>query len=132
MIRFYENMNINNTQSMSPIYKYMPLTIEPTSYDHKSWIDNEINEMKTHNYFDQSIIYWYLDEISCVLIPRNKPWFMMAVPKIEEVWNIILNERIIGHEHRVPKPALSTQLKTVCIVRLDENGDTINGNYTKK
>ena len=50
-----------------------------------------------------SNVYWYLDEVSCVLVLRNKLWFKEAVEKLQETWSIIEKERITGCEHRAPK-----------------------------
>ena len=48
-------------------------------------------------------IYWKLDEISCVLVKRNKHWFQNAIPIMTEIWNTIQNEKINGYDHRAPK-----------------------------
>ena len=48
-------------------------------------------------------LYWYLDEISCVLIQRNRTWFSKAIHNIKEVWDTIEKEKIEGYEHRSPK-----------------------------
>ena len=48
-------------------------------------------------------IYWRLDEISCVLVLRNKEWFQAAITEIGDVWDIIEKERVEGYEHRAPK-----------------------------
>lgn len=56
-----------------------------------------INEIET--FIEQwssntmEVKWWYMDEFSCVVVPRNKEWFRYALPKITETWNIILNER---------------------------------------
>jgi hypothetical protein len=47
-------------------------------------------------------IYWYLDELSCVLVDRNRMWFEKARPVIEATWATIEQERIHGCEHRAP------------------------------
>jgi putative phage-type endonuclease len=128
MLQFYEKMNMNNTQSLSPVYKYMPLFI-PDIY---TWINEQTCIMREQNFTLLSTIYWYLDEISCILIPRNKQWFNVSVPKIESIWNTILNERVNGYEHRIPKKKefdivveTDKMIKSVCLIRLDENGNTI-------
>ncbi len=48
-------------------------------------------------------VYWYLDEVSCVLVLRNKLWFSEAVKKLGETWNTIEKERVTGYEHRAPR-----------------------------
>lgn len=50
-----------------------------------------------------SNVYWYLDQVSCVLVLRNKLWFSEAVKKLEETWRTIETERVTGYEHRAPK-----------------------------
>ena len=47
-------------------------------------------------------IYWKLNEISCVLVLRNKAWFKAAEPIVTEIWNIIQDEKVNGYEHRAP------------------------------
>lgn len=129
MLRFYENININNTQTLSPIYKYMPLNIHIKT-EHDAWINEQISEMQSQNFNLQTIIYWYLDEISCVLILRNTEWFKTAVYKIETIWNTILNERENGYNHRIPNKKnnmveMDKSTKSICLIRLDENGNII-------
>jgi putative phage-type endonuclease len=47
-------------------------------------------------------IYWKLDEISCVLVIRNKFWFNFAKPILIELWNTIEKEKMSGYNHRAP------------------------------
>lgn len=71
-----------------------------------------------------NIIWWYLDEFSCVVIPRNKEWFNASLPKILETWNVILKERVEGFQHRLPKKRISK-----CqVVFDDEKKNTTDGN----
>ena len=80
-----------------PKYVYPPLNL---SYDElDEWINLAITEsplgwIRT--------IYWRLDILSCVLVCRNRQWFDVAIPKIQETWNIIEQERLYGYEHRAP------------------------------
>jgi len=48
-------------------------------------------------------IYWKLDQLSCVLVMRNKLWFDYAKEELYAIWQIIEKERIEGYEHRAPK-----------------------------
>ena len=50
-----------------------------------------------------SVIYWRLEEVSCVVVRRNQLWFSAALPLLESVWNTILEERETGYEHRAPR-----------------------------
>ena len=101
-----------------PLYKYMPLDIELNEESVDKWIfktSNELNDewilFETH--------YWYLDEYSCVLVKRNKKWFELALPKIEETWSIIQKEKVEGYDHRSPKKRVKTEVSE------DENGKYI-------
>ena len=51
-----------------------------------------------------TVIYYYLYTWSCVLVQRNKMWFMHSKPKIEQLWNTIQLEKKTGFSHRAPKP----------------------------
>ena len=89
------------------------------------------------------MIYWYLDEYSCVLVERNKLWFQAAIPKIKDTWDIIVKERKDGYEHRAAKKkVLKQELKVIhgaennriitnlpktggiCLVKLDNEDKT--------
>ena len=88
--------------SSVPKYVYMPVDtpIEKDVID--EWIKTQKELLKeTHALF--KVIYWYLDEYSCVFVKRNRKWFEAAVPKIQEAWNTIEKERVSGYEHRATK-----------------------------
>jgi hypothetical protein len=85
-----------------PKYVYMPIDtpIEKEVID--EWIKTQKELLKeTHALF--TLIYWYLDEYSCVSVKRNRKWFAAAVPKIQDAWNTIEKERVTGFEHRASK-----------------------------
>ena len=63
-----------------------------------------------------------LDEISCVVVKRNRTWFASAVPQFINVWQTILKERVDGYEHRVPKKKVE---KPMMLIKLDENGNVV-------
>jgi putative phage-type endonuclease len=83
-------IDISNTQiyNNQPKYVYMPLCIEKTEDAIQEWISTVRESMK-NDFTLYSTIYWYLEEYSCILIQRNRAWVQAAVPKIEELWNII-------------------------------------------
>lgn len=103
ILYFTKHGDVNAT----PIYRYLPLHINIDPQSIAEWINNTKHEIQreyetdhiTHN----STIYWHLDEYSCVLIERNRPWFAAALPKIREMWDIIETERKTGYEHRAAK-----------------------------
>jgi putative phage-type endonuclease len=47
-------------------------------------------------------IYWKLQEISCVLVLRNKPWFYSTLDMLQDFWEIIEREKKTGYSHRAP------------------------------
>jgi hypothetical protein len=55
--------------------------------------------------------YWYLEDYSCITVPRNKDWFKAALPKIQETWDTILKERDSGYEHRASKKRIPKQVR---------------------
>ena len=82
-----------------PFYEYPPIL--SSKYDFEIW---ESGIMAKHNELTwMKNIYWRLDKISCVLVPRNFLWFSEAKNIIEKLWNTIKYERINGFEHRIPK-----------------------------
>jgi len=117
-----------------PTYKYMPLDLP--AHEMKNWIAATKDELK-ETLVLYTTTYWYLDELSCVLVKRNKRWFNAALPKILDTWDTIVRERETGYEHRAAKkrnPSLNvtcnivnneytiTNLKIIpslCLVKLD-------------
>ena len=53
-------------------------------------------------------IYWKVDQVSCVLVLRNKRWFAAALPQLIEIWKTIENEKKTGYMHRAPKKGKGT------------------------
>lgn len=142
----YLGNDMNSSQNL-PKYRYMPLDVSLDKESIDEWVHNEREQAKLENLVLFSTIYWYLDEFSCVLIPRNREWFKAAVPKINNVWKIILQERIDGYEHRTAKKrqnktnninVVSSDNTTksymiqnmpvtnsICLIRFDESGEVI-------
>ena len=130
-------IDFNISVSKSPHYVYMPLDIEISKETVDVWIKTQKEELKSE-YSLYEVQYWYLDELSCVLVKRNKEWFRHSVSKIEETWKTIERERVEGYEHRsakkrVPKPEVvhegdsTSQFirnlptnNSICLIKLDE------------
>jgi len=108
-----------------PKYKYMPLSIECKETEINNWIATTKEESKKEGLVLFSTLYWYLEEYSCVLIPRNKPWFHSVFPIIRETWDIILKERIEGFEHRSPKKKEKKIANTIVTSDISCNSYTI-------
>jgi putative phage-type endonuclease len=137
--------NVDTELSNFPYYVYMPLHIPLYETDINDWINTQKETMNANNRVLFSIKYWYLDEISCVYIPRNRVWFSNAVSRIQEIWDTIIKERTEGYEHRaskkrqvsdrsmsivsddgIPTNVFSKLVEnTVCLIKLDENGNVL-------
>jgi len=92
-----------------PLYKFSPLSIvldKETNENNKihilEWIESVKQEVG-EEWILFEINYWYLDEYSCVLVRRNRKWFEAALPHIQNLWSVILKERVEGYDHRAPK-----------------------------
>ena len=81
-----------------PHYEYPPWNI---NHDEFNLWEKEMMTKHTNLLWIQNI-YWYLDQVSCILVLRNKHWFAIAKDKLENVWKIIEKERITGYTHRAP------------------------------
>jgi hypothetical protein len=92
MIQFHDS-------KIGAIYEYSPF--QCTKKQFQKWYDEKLEENDNLTWTQN--IFWYLDEYSCVLVPRNERWFKYSLPKFEETWNIIEKERVEGYEHRKPK-----------------------------
>ena len=115
---YFINNNIN--ESNDPVYHYMPLNIPLIKENIDEWITQTKKEGQTNNLILFNTIYWYLDEISCVLIKRNREWFASVIDKIKNVWDIIQQEKHSGYEHRSPKRR---------IVKTFVNIDDVSGSH---
>ena len=81
-------------------------------------------------------IYWRLEDVSCVLVLRNKFWFKNSIKQIEEVWKTIEYEREHGYEHRAPvkreKKNISqqnTEYKAKCLINVKQISNIEDGSY---
>jgi len=96
-------MTSTTTAPPIPVYKYMPIDVSCDEATVEEWIRNCKRECRDQGLALFNTIYWYLDQMSCVVIPRNPQWFAAAIPQIESVWKTIERERVEGYEHRAPK-----------------------------
>jgi len=91
-----------------PTYVYSRMDMNMNVEIVQEWIDYE-KGLKSDKFVLLNTRYWYLDEYSCVLIKRNTAWFNAALPMIKDVWDIIVNERNTGYEHRAPRKKIMRQ-----------------------
>ena len=61
-------------------------------------------------------IYWRLDQMSCILVLRNKFWFNYAVPILNALWATIEHEKVHGYQHRSPNKKIKLDAKTTSIM----------------
>ena len=97
IIQFYTKEGI-------PFYAYKPLHLI-SEEEVSEWEDKTINfyESESYNYSFTKYIYWKLEQLSCVLVLRNREWFKNNIGQLENVWKVVEKERISGYEHRAPK-----------------------------
>ena len=97
-------------------YEYAPLYISETKY--KQWEEQIMNKHVNDEWIQTN--YWKLEKYSNILVLRNKLWFQAALPKITELWNIIITERITGYEHRAPKKrkSITDDMTNKCLINV--------------
>ena len=86
---------------VTPVYEYCPIGI--CESDARAWEEEEMARHQERGHLWVRNIYWYLDQVSCVLVERDRDWFASALPVLGEAWRTILRERIEGCAHRAPK-----------------------------
>jgi hypothetical protein len=92
-----------HTKEGKPFYKYMPFDIIECK-DIEQWEEDNVDLYQSVQYGYMWIknIYWKLDQMSCVLVCRNRKWFKDNVGELQSIWSIIEKERVSGFEHRAP------------------------------
>ena len=102
-------------------FEYMPLYVNLEKKHVDKWI-REIREKVSDTHLVYEIVYWYLDEYSCVVVERNTLWFESVLPIFEEAWNIVVSERTHGCKHREPISRISKNSSSsskICVVKLE-------------
>ena len=89
-----------------PCYEYAPFGC--TEPEFNAW-EQTIMEKHSGQSWMQNL-YWYMDQISCILVLRNKQWYNAALPTLDKLWDTIEKEKISGYEHRAPNR--KTKVKT--------------------
>ena len=122
ILYFVEKIS-NDTQSVQysgkPHYEYMPLHLSKEKEDIEKWIEEQRQKLR-RDWSLYSTLYYYLDQLSCVLVERNQVWFEAAVVEIKKTWETIEKERESGYEHRAAKKRIKTSLEVVqCTENID-------------
>jgi putative phage-type endonuclease len=86
-------------QNGQPLYAYAPLSLPYDAYP--QWQEEMMEKHSDLNWLKN--IYWKLDQLSCVLVLRNKLWFAAALPALKAIWQTIETEKKSGYAHRGPK-----------------------------
>ena len=123
-----------STNTGKPHYVYKPLDMEKKEFE--KWEEETmdklcaLDENGNQQYTWIKNVYWYLDELSCVLVLRNHKWFQDNISQLARIWNIIVNERIEGYEHRAPnrKPKKEELSATNTINKFFDLGEQYNKN----
>ena len=92
-----------HTKESKPYYVYKPLDITHPD-DIIKWEESmlDLYQSDKYNYTYIKFIYWKLDQMSCVLVCRNRHWFENNIWELEELWTTVILERVSGFEHRAP------------------------------
>ena len=99
----YKGIMIQYYYNDKPFYEYAPFNCSKEEYE--KWEEETMNKNNDKTWIKN--IYWRLEEVSCVLIQRNRLWFNNVVDEMSELWDTIIEERVTGYEHR--KPARRTK-----------------------
>jgi len=90
-----------STVDGKPNYVYKPLHMVEDYYE-AVWEPEQIKDAEEQGMTWIKNIYWRLEEVSCVLVLRNRKWFQDNIGQLENVWNTIVKERETGFAHRAP------------------------------
>lgn len=85
----------------NPFYEYMPLNIQ-SQEEYEKWETEIIDKNEANKMAWIANCYWRLHQYSCVLVERNTKWFNDNIQDLTKIWDIILDERISGYQHRAP------------------------------
>jgi hypothetical protein len=93
-----------HTKEGKPFYVYKPLDVIHSD-DINTWREYVVEKYQNYpeyNYLYVKTIFWKLEQLSCVLVCRNRQWFNDNISVLEGIWKTIEEERISGYEHRAP------------------------------
>jgi len=101
-------------------YVTMPFDVSVDRDSIEGWL-RDLRVLYPHHVLHETY-YWILDEWSCVLVKRNRPWFDTALPMIQETWNTIMKERESSdYMHRAPKKKVRSNSHEIVVNK--EQGD---------
>jgi hypothetical protein len=100
-----------STPEGRPHYVYKPLAMDVEEFE--KWSEAKMDELCETRVDEDGVkkmgmcwiknIFWRLEEVSCVLVLRNKLWFSANIGQLERIWRTIEKERASGDfSHRAP------------------------------
>jgi putative phage-type endonuclease len=119
-----------NTKEGKPFYSYKPIDLVDKN-EIENWEEEtlEMYQSSEYNYTYVKFIYWKLEEISCVLVLRNKKWFQDNIEQLQNIWSVIEKERKSGHSHRAPNRRAKKEDENNsnnCFLNIKDGKTTIN------
>lgn len=96
-----------NVINSKPTYRYSPLG---RTYDVDAWMSETKELAKSDDLILFTTTHWYLDQLSCVYVQRNRAWFQAGLPLILDTWATIERERETGYEHRAATKRATTDI----------------------
>lgn len=96
-----------NVVNSKPTYRYSPLD---GPYDVDAWMNGVKESAKSEDLILFTTTHWYLDQLSCVYVQRNRAWFAAGLPLILDTWATIEKERETGYEHRAANKRNTTDI----------------------
>ena len=107
----------------NPIYEYKPINMDDEEFI--KWKKMCLEKHGEENFVKE--IYWKLVVFSCVLVRKNNIWIESAIPKIQDVWDIIIKERVTGYQHRIPEKRKKKAIEIdECMIDIDDNDNILN------
>ena len=110
-----------STPEGKPKYVYKPLSMDFEEFE--TWEEEQREKYNNVGISWIQNMYWRLEEVSCVLVLRNRKWFQDNIQILADVWDTILKERQTGCEHRAPNKRAKKEQpveETVCLLNLDK------------
>lgn len=104
-----------------PHYEYSPWNC--TEKEYLKWNNDIISKNKEKTWFKN--LYWKLDEVSVVLVVRNKIWFKAANLLLDNIWKQIEEGKKNGCEQRAPQKRVkkNNESKPRCLINLDTKNE---------
>jgi putative phage-type endonuclease len=119
-----------STPEGKPKYIYKPLNVDFEEFEN-TWEEEQMKIHQTNGTAWIKNIYWRLEEISCVLVLRNRKWFQDTVVTLSETWDTILKERQSGCQHRAPTKRIKKEQQmeeTICLLNFDKTTGKVSLN----